>query len=222
MQVFVGNSRDQRQRSRPFEFGVAPVEEMVNVTLFGGQRARIVAVAALVAATGFLATAAEAATLVGYFPGNDPFGGREQGLYGTFNGTEISSPSLAKCDVDGVSCHWENGAVAGEDYTGAFGIGFDSGKSGTWSFAANPSLTHAPAYLAVKAAQTWALYSLDGKLGGNWSTLGLMTPNGKNQADVSHLSFYNSVAPIPLPAAAWLLITALGGLGALSWRRGAA
>ena len=163
-----------------------------------------------------------AATLVGTFPGNDPFGGQEKGLYGTFGTHEISSPSLAKCDVDSLSCDWENGAVEGEDYTSAFSIGFDGDKSGTWSFAANPSLTHGPAYMVVKAATNWALYALDGALSGDWSTAGLMTPNGKNQAGVSHISFYNSAAPVPLPAAGWLLIAGLGGLGALARRRKAA
>ena len=61
-----------------------------------------------------------AATLVGTFPGNDPFGGQENGLYGTFGTHEISSPSLAKCDVGSLSCNWENGAVEGEDYRSAF------------------------------------------------------------------------------------------------------
>ena len=70
--------------------------------------------AALVAAAAF-ASGAQAATLVGYFSGIDPFGGAEKGLYGTFNGVEISSPSLAKCEVSQLSCSWENGAVAGED-----------------------------------------------------------------------------------------------------------
>jgi hypothetical protein len=164
----------------------------------------------------------QAATLVGYFPGNDPFGGQEKGLYGSFNGREISSPSLAKCDVSKSACKWENGAVEGEDYTGAFHVDFTDDKNGTWSFAGNSSLTHLPAYMAVKAATNWALYALDGALGGSWSTAGLMTPNGKNQAGVSHISFYNSVAPVPLPAAGWLLVAGLGGLGALARRRRAA
>jgi hypothetical protein len=165
---------------------------------------------------------AQAATLVGYFPGNDPFGGQEKGLYGTFNGHEINSPSLAKCDVSYGSCNWENGAVEGEDYTSAFDIGFDNDKNGTWSFTGNSSLTHLPAYMVVKAATNWAIYALDGALSGSWSTAGLMTPNGKNQAGVSHVSFYNSAAPVPLPAAGWLLVAGLGGIGALARRRKAA
>jgi hypothetical protein len=164
---------------------------------------------------------AGAATLVGYFPGNDPFGGHEKGLYGTFNGIEISSPSLAKCDVpEGpLSCSWENGAVAGENYTSAFQIGFTDDKTGTWSFTGDGSLSHLPSYMVVKAAKNWALYALDGALSGSWSTAGLLTPNGKNQAGVSHISFYNSAAAIPLPAAGWLILAGLGGLGAIARKR---
>ena len=43
-----------------------------------------------------------------------------------------------------------------------------------------------------------------------------------NQAGVSHISFYNSVAPVPLPAAAWLLIAGLGGIAAVARKRKAA
>ena len=158
----------------------------------------------------------------GTFPATIHSEGQEKGLYGTFNGYEISSPSLAKCDVSYGHCTWENGAVEGEDYTSAFDVGFDTDKSGTWSFTGNSSLTHLPAYMVVKAATNWAIYALDGALSGDWSTAGLMTPNGKNQAGVSHVSFYNSAAPVPLPAAGWLLVAGLGGIGALARRRKAA
>jgi hypothetical protein len=194
---------------------------MSELGKFGVRTACAAALAAVAAIAG---AGAQAATLVGYFPGNDPFGGDEKGLHGTFNGVAIDSPSLAKCEVSGLSCGWENGAVEGEDYTGAFKVDFTDDRNGTWSFTADPSLTHGPAYLVVKAATNWGLYALDGALSGSWSTAGLMTPNGKNQAGVSHISFYNgaSPAPIPLPAAGWLLIAGLAGLGGMARRRRAA
>jgi len=175
---------------------------------------------ALVAAT-LVAGQAGAVTLVGTFSGNDPFGGQDKGLYGNFNGTEISSPSLAKCDVGARACDWENGAVPGEDYTDAFKITFNDNKSGTWGFTASSLLTHLPTFMAVKASNQWALYALDGALTGDWSPAGLLNPGG-NQPNVSHISFYNggsSPSPVPLPAAAWLLVAGLGGLGAVARRR---
>jgi hypothetical protein len=170
---------------------------------------------------------AGAATLVGIFDRDsawghrDPFGGRNGGLYGSFNGVEIASDSLAKCDEigTGLSCTWKNGAVVGEDYTGAFGIGFDSGMSGTWSFAADPSRPHRPAYMAVKSPSSWALYALDGARSGTWSTAGLMTANGRRQAPVSHISFYGGAAVVPLPGAGWLLVAGLGALAQVRQRR---
>ena len=197
---------------------------MTRLRAFGPIVRLACAVAVVVAAS---AGGAGAATLVGIFDRDsawghrDPFGGKNGGLYGSFNGVEIASPSLAKCDEigTGLACTWKNGAVVGADYTGAFRIGFDGGMSGTWSFAADASLTHRPAYMAVKVPSAWALYALDGALSGTWSTAGLMTPNGMRQAPVSHISFYNGAAPVPLPAAGWLLMAGLGGIGAVARRR---
>jgi len=181
--------------------------------MFSHLGARWRSLAAAVAAVTLLAAPAQAVTLVGVFGGNDPFGGQQKGLYGTFGNYKIASPSLAKCDVpeSSLSCHWENGGVAGEDYTSAFSVEFNGGKSGTWSFTPEAGLTHSPAYLAVKASTSWALYALHDASGGSWSTADITNPGGR-QPDVSHLSFYNSVAPIPLPAAGWLLVAGLGGL----------
>ena len=94
----------------------------VRVTMTAIMKIRAFAPVVRLACAAAIAVAAsaagvEAATLVGYFPDNDPFGGEEKGLYGTFGNREISSPSLAKCDVGALRAAWENGAVEGEDYT---------------------------------------------------------------------------------------------------------
>ena len=55
--------------------------------------ARLACAAAIAVAAS--AGGAGAATLVGTFPGNDPFGGQEKGLYGTF-GTHRDQLALAR------------------------------------------------------------------------------------------------------------------------------
>jgi hypothetical protein len=183
------------------------------------------AATALVAAFG-LAAPASAVTLIGSFSGNDPFGGQEKGLYGTFNDVEINSPSLAKCDVPAgaLGCAWTNGAIEGEYYPSAFEITFTDSKSGTWAFTPDDALSLVPHYMVVKAATTWLLFDLEGALAGDWSTLGILN-NGGQQPGLSHLSFYNTgsdTPEIPLPAAAWLMLAGIGGLGAVARRRKAA
>lgn len=57
-------------------------------------------------------------------------------------------------------------------------------------------------------------------LSGSWDNLSMFNGGGRN-ADLSHWSVYatSNPAPIPLPAAGVLLITALGGLAAMRRRR---
>lgn len=78
-------------------------------------------------------------------------------------------------------------------------------------------------YVTVKAALNFKVYELPGagaSSGADFNTIGLLTPNGLNQAEISHLSFWTVPgAPVPEPAT-WALM--LVGFGAIGWgmRRG--
>lgn len=144
-------------------------------------------------------------------PGNDPFPGPLNG-----------SPSLAKYEVD--EALWEDGASPG-DYRPAFSITNDGGwLSGTWSFdpskvtGANPILF--PTWMAVKAGNGYLVFAIAlGTTSGSWSTEGLLN-NGGRRPELSHLSFYDTGAPvIPIPAAAWLFGSALLGVIGIGYRR---
>ena len=93
--------------------------------------------------------------------------------------------------------------------------------AGTWSVTSWTGV--ASAMLVVKASNEFIAYLLDITAGtsGTWSTAGLTNKNG-NLQDVSHITLYTTPAAIPLPAAGWALLMALGGLGLAARRRRAA
>ena len=90
--------------------------------------------------------------------------------------------------------------------------------SGTWSVTSWAGIEKA--MLVLKGGNGFAAYLLDlsAGLSGEWVTQAL-TNNGGNQPALSHVSLYTTPAPIPVPAAGLLLITALGGLGVAARRR---
>lgn len=90
--------------------------------------------------------------------------------------------------------------------------------SGTWSVTSWAGIEKA--MLILKGGNGFAAYLLDLTVGlnGEWITQALKNGGGQQPA-LSHVSLYTTPAPIPVPAAGLLLITALGGLGLAARRR---
>lgn len=76
--------------------------------------------------------------------------------------------------------------------------------------------------VVIKAGNSWAAYLFEAlplSENGTWSTTAFPNPNNTNLQNVSHISIYTSSAPIPVPAAGLLLLTAVGGICVVSRRR---
>ena len=184
------------------------------------------AAAALVVTAG----AASAAPVQTLCPGTVGTGDRE------FTVT-IEGPTAAGCvlwgagntdtPVNAALIDAANGAASLLDKTdsvGASGVVITatgiSALSGLWSIVVPSGFSLTNAFLALKSGNgqldpDWALFSIpNGILSGSWSIT-----NGSQS--LSHISLYGTLVPaaIPLPAAGFLLLGALGGLAALRRRR---
>ena len=146
-----------------------------------------------------------------------------------FSGNDKSSGADKSLNIDaeaGVDVHlvlvgtdesFDGGDIPG--MVGDFTLTMDDDKrSGTWSYSAGTI-----DYVSVKAGNQWALYAYDpGASSGLWSTIGLFVGSG-NQAQVSHLSFWqkveDDVQPTPEPSTMLLLGTGLAGILGYGWRQ---
>jgi hypothetical protein len=101
------------------------------------------------------------------------------------------------------------------------------GKSGTWEYDPGPDGGPGITAFVVKGGNYFNLfYTVDFEpfFGGsavNWFTPKQCGngPNGPNFCGLSHLTFFDSeggTPKIPLPAAAWLMLAGIGGLGAVA------
>ena len=92
-------------------------------------------------------------------------------------------------------------------------------KNGTWQFSDASNLTLG--FYAVKGAREFSLYFVDPATNyGEWSTIHLKTPNGKNTPEISHFSGLAGV-PMVVPEPSSLLLLGIGliGLGVVARRR---
>jgi hypothetical protein len=166
--------------------------------------------------------ASAALTLVGVYSGNDCEGSSFQNCYATLSGInnpQGASPSYAVIKFNGnqqdqsipplgldeVSSRF--GTVTGGEFTRAF-----NATTNVFSFTYNPGAGDPTLhYIAVKQATQYALYySAAPILAGS---IDLDVAFSRNTDDFSHVTFFNSTAPIPEPGTWAMMILGFGAVG---------
>lgn len=192
---------------------------------------------AAAAIAGSLASGAGAVTFIDVISGNDPY---PNALNITIGDNEIITPALFKCETSGSLCITSDDEPAlsyNNNFSVELSLTNDDGEfiGGTFSFNDQGEDLLYPRFFTLKAGDEFAVFEIglddfDGtSLSGIEFSTGLAVLEDFDlfEKELSHISFYDTrlggpgpgPQPVPLPAAAWLLITALGGLGFLSKRR---
>jgi hypothetical protein len=187
-------------------------------------------------------------TDLGKFAGNDCTGGGQNSTWGDnvnnpFDSTSGSIGSGA-CTLEGSAAilriNFDNNGnftlpgdaefsslfptIDGTEFRFSFGQDGNPATGGTWTYtpddAEDPGITG----FVTKGGPNYRVFLKDGpafKGIGDFSDF--ITPgDGGQQGGLSHITFFDSTTPVPLPAAGWLMIAGIGGIAALRRRRKAA
>jgi hypothetical protein len=167
-------------------------------------------------------TSIDATDCAGTFAGNDT--GNTGTLISNLNGG-IFAGFINNWSVFGKSDESGSGVDAEEDQvTGDWAVNFLPSKYSVFA-------------VSLKAATEYAVYLFDLRnlpatetAAGAFNMLGLLTPANpnnptkpRNTPELSHLTiavYDDAPAPVPLPAAGWLLVAGLGALAAVRRRKG--
>ncbi len=196
----------------------------------GGVLRAAALVAAVLAGSGLASAPAAAVTASGCSIANVAVSTACKASIPGGNGGNVTATEMnGSGGVFGITTWSSLGKIDTTKAGGAFAGGFLSvtsgagNASGTWSLAPGTAFAPGGSYaLVLKGATANVAYLLDTAFGsGTWTNADLWTPNGKNNAGLSNMTLFGTAtpAPIPLPAAAWLLLGGLGGIGMIARRR---